>query len=141
MKECKIWSDGSCWPNPGPGGWSAIIEYEGKRKSFVGTEEYSTNNRMEAMPLLVLLPELVRVGVHYINYTTDSMYVIYGITNRDAWKRKKNLKHADIWLNIYRMLEDNQIAIEVKWVKGHSVSSENNACDRLSVKTRLESNK
>lgn len=136
VKSCKLWTDGSCDPNPGIGGWSAIVEFNGKRKNFSGSDKFSTNNRMEITPLFVILPFLIKYGVTKIYLITDSQYVILGIQNKEKWKQKKNIANEDIWHPIYKLIDESKIVIEPKWVKGHSITEENNLCDKMSNEAR-----
>jgi ribonuclease HI len=136
MKICKMWTDGSCSPNPGNGGWSAIVEFDKKRKSFSGSEEFSTNNRMEITPLLVLLPSLIKHEVKRLEVISDSKYLMLGIENKESWQKKNVMINKDLWIPIYKIIDDSNIDIIVFWVKGHATNKENNECDRLSNEAR-----
>lgn len=137
-KSCKIWTDGSCSPNPGEGGWSAILEYNGQRKTFSGSDEFSTNNRMEITPLLVLLPFLIKHEVTNVQIISDSKYLMWGIANKEKWQQKGIMANEDIWNPIYKFIDDSRINITVFWVKGHSSTKENNECDKLSNEARKQ---
>lgn len=136
IKQCKMWTDGSCSPNPGNGGWSAIIEYNNRRQSFTGNEQNTTNNRMEITPLVSLLPFLIKHHIQHIDLITDSRYLILGITNKDRWKLKHSFCNNDIWNKIYQLLDIGKVSIVTTWVKGHSKHTENNICDELASAAR-----
>lgn len=136
MKTCKMWTDGSCSPNPGKGGWSAIVEFNGNRKTFSGKDEFSTNNRMEITPLLVLLPFFIKHEVKKLDIISDSKYLMYGISNKEQWKKKNVMANEDLWKSIYKLIDDSGINITVCWVKGHANNNENNLCDVMSNEAR-----
>ncbi len=130
-----IFTDGACSGNPGPGGWGAILAYNGAEKELSGGEPETTNNRMEMMAAIVALEALkrpARVRLH-----TDSTYLKDGITKWiHAWKArgwktasKKPVKNQDLW----RRLEAALAPHEVKWfwVKGHAGHPENERADEL----------
>ncbi len=135
MKKIEIFTDGACKGNPGPGGWGALLRYNGKERSLYGGEALTTNNRMEllaAIEALKALKEPCEVAL-----TTDSTYVKNGINTWIAgWKKngwrtaaKKEVKNKDLW----QELDALQAKHEVKWhwVKGHSGHRENELADAL----------
>ena len=86
MKQIEIFTDGACKGNPGPGGWGALLRYQGTEKSLKGAEANTTNNRMELMAAICAL-QAVREPCE-ITLTTDSQYVRKGVTEWMAgWKR------------------------------------------------------
>lgn len=130
-----IFSDGACSGNPGPGGWGAVLRYNGREKEMFGFDAATTNNRMELTAVIEALRSLKRpvaVRVH-----TDSQYVQKGITEwihgwkRRGWKTagKEPVKNEDLW----RVLDELVAArkIEWFWVKGHAGHPENERADAL----------
>ncbi len=135
MKRVEIFTDGACKGNPGPGGWGAIMRYQGREKTLYGGEPHTTNNRMEllaAIEALVALREPCEVTL-----TTDSEYLRKGITEWiDSWKKrgwrtaaKAPVKNVDLWQRLDEAVQRHQI--EWRWVKGHSGHRENELADEL----------
>lgn len=134
----KIYTDGACKGNPGPGGWGALLRYGDVEKQLFGGEKNTTNNRMELMAAIEALAALTKPCV--VDLTTDSQYVRKGITEwmrnwkRNGWKTaaRQPVKNADLWQRL-----DTEVARhEVKWhwVKGHSGHPENELADELANK-------
>jgi ribonuclease HI len=130
-----IHTDGACSGNPGPGGWGAVMEYNGTVKELKGGAADTTNNRMElegAIAALEALKRPCKVEMH-----VDSAYVKDGITKwingwkRNGWKTadRKPVKNADLWLRLDRALGKHDITW--KWVKGHAGHTENERADAL----------
>jgi ribonuclease HI len=130
-----IYTDGACSGNPGPGGWGAILRWNGSGKELSGGEHDTTNNRMELMAAIVALESLTRpvpVRVH-----TDSQYVKDGITQwiagwkKNGWKTaaRKPVKNEDLW----RRLDAAQAGHNVTWhwIRGHDGHPENERADAL----------
>lgn len=135
MKKVEIFTDGACRGNPGPGGWGALLRYNGREKSLHGGERETTNNRMEltaAIQALAALTEPCEVVL-----TNDSQYVRQGITEwLQGWKArgwrtasKQPVKNVDLWQALDR--EAQRHRIEWRWVKGHSGHRENEIADQL----------
>jgi len=135
LKKVEIFTDGACRGNPGPGGWGALLRYNGREKSLHGGERETTNNRMEltaAIQALAALTEPCEVVL-----TTDSQYVRQGITEwLQGWKArgwrtasKQPVKNVDLWQALDR--EAQRHRIEWRWVKGHSGHRENEIADQL----------
>ncbi|MFC1685087.1 ribonuclease HI [Pseudomonadota bacterium] len=131
----EIYSDGACKGNPGPGGWGAVLRYNGVEKHLYGGEAGTTNNRMELMAVIKALESLKRnCRVHI---TTDSQYVKNGITEwivnwkRRGWKTaaKKPVKNQDLWQLLDAAVSEHEV--EWAWVKGHSGHPENELADEL----------
>ena len=136
MSKVDIYTDGACLGNPGPGGWSFIIKYEnGKTEEFNGSENHTTNNKMEltaAIKALTYIKEKTKVNIY-----TDSKYLKDGITvwinkwKLNGWKtsNKKNVKNLDLW----KLLEKNIKVHEIKWywVKSHNDNILNEKADIL----------
>ena len=135
MEPVKIYTDGACKGNPGPGGWGALLRYGEKEKQLWGGELDTTNNRMELMAAIKALAELKR-NCH-VMLTTDSQYVRKGITEwitgwrKNGWKTaaKKPVKNADLWQQLDALTQ--QHTIDWRWVKGHSGHPENELADEL----------
>jgi ribonuclease HI len=130
-----VHTDGACSGNPGPGGWGAILEFNGTRKELSGGEALTTNNRMELTGAIVALESLKRpckVEMH-----VDSAYVKDGITKwihgwkRNGWKTadKKPVKNMELWQRLDAALANHEISW--RWVKGHAGHSENERADEL----------
>ncbi len=140
-RSVDIYTDGACSGNPGPGGWGAILRYNGIEKEISGGDPGTTNNRMEMMAAIAALEALkrpARVRLH-----TDSTYLKDGITKWiHAWKArgwktasKKPVKNQDLW----QRLEVALVPHDVKWlwVKGHAGHPENERADQL-ARTAIE---
>ena len=128
-----IYTDGSCDPNPGQGGWAALIIWDGKKKMLAGAELATTNNRMELQAALQALKSLKtkeKVCLH-----TDSQYLRKGITEwmenwiSRGWKRKGGeLANVDLWKELAR--EKDKHDISWNWVKAHNGDLYNEQVDR-----------
>lgn len=135
VKTVEIFTDGACRGNPGPGGWGALLRYQGQEKKLHGSETHTTNNRMELTAAIMALAAL-KHPCHII-LTTDSQYVRKGITEwlanwqRRGWKTagKQPVKNIDLWQRLASEIERHQI--EWHWVKGHSGHRENEIADEL----------
>ena len=143
--EIKIYTDGACVGNPGPGGWAAIILMENEKKELFGGEKLTTNNRMELTAAIKALEycdaqEGKQPSLKQIRIYTDSTYVKEGITvwinnwQKNNWKTadKKNVKYVDLWKKLKELIQSNQV--EWNWVKGHSEDAINNLADKLAKK-------
>ena len=140
MDEVEIYTDGACSGNPGPGGWGAILRSKGTEKELSGGEKDTTNNRMEMMAVIAALEAITRPCS--ITITTDSQYVLKGMTEWLAgWKKKnwktasrKPVKNVDLW---QRMDMAAQIhSLKWEWVRGHQGHPENERADQLAVTAR-----
>lgn len=131
----EIFTDGACRGNPGPGGWGALLRFQGHEKALYGGEAETTNNRMELMAVIAALRALKRPS--RVRITTDSQYVKNGITSwihnwkRNGWKTsaRKPVKNVDLWQALDQ--EAARHDIEWAWVKGHSGHAENERADEL----------
>ena len=131
----KIFTDGACRGNPGPGGWGVLLQYNGNEKELRGAEPQTTNNRMELMAAIMGIETLKRPCK--ITLTTDSQYVKHGITEwlKDwklrGWKtaNKKQVKNVDLWQRLDAAVAQHDITWE--WVRGHSGHPENDRVDQL----------
>ena len=130
-----IWTDGACSGNPGPGGWGAVLTFDGTEKDLCGGEQLTTNNRMELTAAIMALEALKRPCE--IDLHTDSQYVRGGITGwmagwkRNGWKTsdKKPVKNVELW----QKLEEAAARHQVKWhwVRGHAGDPMNERADEL----------
>ena len=140
--EIKIYTDGACVGNPGPGGWAAIILFENKKEQLFGGEKLTTNNRMELTAAIKALEycdkqEGKQPSLKQIKIYTDSTYVKEGITTwinnweKNNWKTadKKNVKNVDLWKKLKEIVKSKQI--EWCWIKGHSDNPMNDLADKL----------
>jgi ribonuclease HI len=136
----EIWTDGGCKPNPGPGGWGAVLRFRGVERELTGADPATTNNRMEltaAACALEALKRPSRVVVH-----TDSEYVRNGVTRWSAgWVRKNwrsstgdPVKNMDLWRRLLDAAKPHQV--EWKWVRGHSGDVMNERVDVLATRAR-----
>ncbi len=143
--EIKIYTDGACVGNPGPGGWAAVIIAEDNKNELFGGEKLTTNNRMELTAAIKALEYCSKqddkqLSLKQIKIYTDSVYVKEGITvwienwEKNNWKTsdKKNVKNVDLWKKLKDLAKNNQI--EWNWVKGHSNNPMNELADKLAKK-------
>lgn len=139
MKEVEIFTDGACKGNPGPGGWGAILIFNGIEKEISGGKSQTTNNEMELQAVveaISLLKEPCSVKV-----TSDSNYVVKGANewmegwSIKGWKSTTGLvKNLELWKRLYDLKKIHKI--ELIWVKGHSGHPYNERCDKLAVAQR-----
>ena len=135
LPHVVIHTDGGCSPNPGPGGWAAILSFGDSEKELKGGELDSTNNRMELMAAISALEALKRPC--RVDLYTDSKYLRDGIvTYITRWKQngwrtadKKPVKNVDLWKRLDAALGEHQI--RWRWVKGHSGHDMNERADEL----------
>lgn len=133
----EIYTDGACSGNPGPGGWGAILRWNGHEKELSGGEEETTNNRMEMMAVIKSLEALTKPSS--VDLYTDSKYVMQGITEWMAgWKAKgwktaskKPVKNQDLWQEIDALVQTHNVTFH--WVKGHAGHPDNERADQLAV--------
>ena len=136
MSQIIIHTDGACSGNPGPGGWGAILEWNGHRKEIKGGEPETTNNRMEMLAAIEALRALRKSGRDVI-LITDSVYLRDGITKwihgwkKRGWKTadKKPVKNVDLWQTLDELVQQHDI--EWRWVKGHAGDPGNERADEL----------
>ena len=138
--EVEIWTDGGCKPNPGPGGWAAILRYNGHERELSGGDPATTNTRMEltaAAQALEALRRPCKVVLH-----TDSEYVRNGISRwvhgwvRNGWKNaaKEPVANYELWQRLLAAAKPH--AIEWRWVRGHSGDPMNERADVLATAAR-----
>ncbi len=129
-----IYTDGACDPNPGPGGWAALLRYGNRKKEIKGSEQQTTNNRMELTAAVQALQALNRPC--QVEFHTDSEYLKRGITEwlsawrRRHWKRKGGaLANVDLWQALEAAMSPH--TIDWHWVRGHSGNPDNERVDML----------
>ena len=138
MKKVTIYTDGACSGNPGPGGWGAILAYNGVEKELSGGEAETTNNRMELTAVIEALSALKEPCS--VELYSDSRYVIDALEKRWAygwrsrgWKKadKKPALNVDLWERLLELVERHRVTYH--WVKGHAENEKNNRCDEMAV--------
>ena len=140
MKKVCIYTDGACSGNPGPGGWAAILSYNGHERELSGGEPATTNNRMEltaAISALEALKEPCEVELW-----TDSQYLARAVNEgwlagwkRRGWRRKEGeLKNPELWQALDTLLARHKVSFN--WLKGHDGHEYNERCDALAVAQR-----
>lgn len=138
MKTVTIYTDGACSGNPGPGGWGAILAYQGIERELSGGEANTTNNRMELTAVLRALQCLKEPCI--VELYSDSKYVIDALQKGWAigwrargWRKadKKPALNPDLWAQL--LLECEKHEMRYHWVKGHADNPKNNRCDEMAV--------
>jgi ribonuclease HI len=137
----EIWTDGGCKPNPGPGGWGAILRFRGKERELSGGDPVTTNNRMELTAAAAALEALTR-PCHVVLHT-DSEYVRNGITRWHTGWVRRNWRNAagdpvanmDLWKRL--LAAEKPHKVDWRWVKGHSGDAMNDRVDALATAGRL----
>lgn len=138
MKTVTIYTDGACSGNPGPGGWGAILEWNGVEKELSGGENPTTNNRMELLAVISALEKLNQSCI--VELYSDSKYVIDALTKgwltswiKNGWRKadKKPVLNVDLWQRLLPLLERHEM--HYHWVKGHAENEKNNRCDQMAV--------
>ena len=138
MKTVNIYTDGACRGNPGPGGWGVLIEYQDNEKEYFGGNKNTTNNQMELQAAIEGLKLLKEVCI--VNLTTDSKYVMQGITSWikkwkiNKWKNsnKKDVKNKELWIELDKLCMKHDV--RWNWVKGHTGHEQNEIADILANK-------
>lgn len=133
----RIYSDGSCKGNPGPGGWGALLKWNGHERELFGGEPDTTNNRMELLGVIRALEVLKKPCT--IEVYTDSQYVQKGISEwiigwkRRGWKTadKKPVKNVELWRQLDELASTRGHRVTWHWVKGHAGHPENERADVL----------
>ncbi len=131
----EVYTDGACSGNPGPGGWGALLRFQGVERELQGGEAETTNNRMEMLAAINALEAMkrpVKIVIH-----TDSTYLRDGITKWiHSWKQrgwrtanKKPVKNVDLWQRLEAAIAEHDV--EWRWVKGHAGHPENERADAL----------
>lgn len=134
--KIRIYTDGACRGNPGPGGWGAIILLKEKRQEISGNEEYTTNNRMELKAVIEAIKHIKHLKCKTIEIYSDSAYVVNAVKNGwlkrwkwNGWKTRADemVKNQDLWKEMDKLLSEHRINI-VK-IKGHSGDKHNERVD------------
>ena len=143
IKKIKIYSDGACLSNPGPGGWCAILAYNKREKVLSGGDAHTTNNKMELLAVISGLEALKeRCEVEII---TDSKYVADGIGKGWAvkwrannWRKSdgKPALNADLWARLLDIADRHDVRFT--WVKGHDGHEYNERCDEIAGRVARE---
>jgi ribonuclease HI len=136
----EIWTDGGCKPNPGAGGWAAILKFKDTVKELSGAEAATTNNRMELTAAAEALAALTRPCI--VRLHTDSEYLKNGITRwHTGWVRKNwrsasgdPVKNMDLWQRVLDAAKPHKI--QWLWVRGHSGDAMNERADVLATAAR-----
>ncbi len=128
MKTVEIFTDGACSGNPGPGGWGAVLRYNGVEKELSGGEANTTNNRMELSAVIFAL-EALKEPCHVVLYS-DSQYVCNALKlgwakkwRANGWMRNKKepALNPELWERLLTLCEKHEL--EINWVKGSRVRS------------------
>ena len=139
MKEVALYTDGACSGNPGPGGYCAILVYQGKEKVLFGAEKQTTNNRMELCAViegLSALREPCRVEV-----ISDSKYVVDAVEKewlfsweKKGWKKsdRSAVQNVDLWQKLLPLLQTH--SVHFTWIRGHAGHPYNERCDAVAVR-------
>ena len=142
MKEVYLYTDGACSGNPGPGGYGAILVYNGHEKVLSAGYRVTTNNRMELLGVIVGLSALIEPCK--VQLYTDSKYVSEAVEKgwarswqENGWRKKdkKPAKNPDLWEQLLELLERHDVTIH--WLKGHAGHEFNERCDKLAVNAYL----
>lgn len=136
----EAWTDGGCKPNPGPGGWGAILRWKDHVKELSGAEPATTNNRMELTAAIAVLEALKRPSRIIIH--TDSEYLRNGVTRwvtgwvRNNWRNaaKEPVANMDLWKQLLEAQKRHKV--EWKWVRGHAGDPMNERADALATAAR-----
>jgi ribonuclease HI len=135
LPAITITTDGACKGNPGPGGWAAILQWNGHEKILSGAERHTTNNRMEMTAALKALEALKKPSE--VTLVTDSKYLLEGMTKwihgwkRNGWRSaaKHEVKNADLWKELDKAAAPH--SIRWQWVRGHAGHEMNERADSL----------
>lgn len=146
MKKIIAYTDGGCSGNPGPGGWAAILNYNGYEKTFSGGEELTTNNRMELMAVIEALSaikEPCEVDLHtdsqYVSDAFNQGYLEFWINNGWKTKNKTAVKNDDLWKRLIELTKTHKVNF-IK-VLGHSGVEYNEKCDKIAKQEILKHTK
>lgn len=135
LKRVEMFTDGACRGNPGRGGWGVVLRYGRAEKQLYGGQQQTTNNQMELTAVIEGLSALKRPSA--VTITTDSKYVLQGITEwLPGWKQRnwktagrKPVKNVELWQRLDELASRHDL--KWHWVKGHSGHPENELADQL----------
>lgn len=141
LKHVTVYCDGACSPNPGVGGWGAVLIYGPHKKQLNGKVEVATNNQMELLAAIESLKALTQPCD--VTIYTDSQYVKNGIMSwiagwkRNGWKtaNKQPVKNQELWIELDRLKSIHDV--QFRWVKGHNGHPLNEEVDQLAVRGRM----
>ena len=148
MKDSKhvtIYTDGACLGNPGPGGYAAILIYQGRRREVSGGYRRTTNNRMEITAAIIGLDALTEKCT--VTLYSDSQYLVNAMSKgwverwrANGWKRNKREKalNADLWERLLGLCEYHDVRFF--WVRGHADTKENIRCDEIAMQAAQQPN-
>ena len=137
-KKVTIYTDGACSGNPGPGGWGAVLIYNGVEKQISGFEAETTNNRMELTAAIIAL-ETLKYPCS-VELWSDSTYLVNSIEKgwfyswqRNNWRnsQKKEVPNKDLWIRLRAQMDIHDVSFN--WVEGHQGNKYNEICDKLAV--------
>ena len=137
-KKVTIYTDGACSGNPGPGGWGAVLIYNGVEKQISGFEAETTNNRMELTAAIIAL-ETLKYPCS-VELWSDSTYLVNSIEKgwfyswqRNNWRnsQKKEVPNKDLWIRLRAQMDIHDVSFN--WVEGHKGNKYNEICDKLAV--------
>ncbi len=138
MKKVNIYTDGACKGNPGPGGWGAVLVYNGIEKELSGGEQKTTNNRMELTAVISALSALKEPCE--VELCSDSKYALDALIKgwavswqKNGWKKadKKPALNSDLWQVLLELTDMHKMTYV--WVKGHEGHPYNERCDAMAV--------
>lgn len=138
MKEVTLYTDGACSGNPGPGGYGAVLIYNGNIKELSEGFKETTNNKMELLSVITGLKSLKEKCK--VNVYSDSKYVVDAINKgwlikwqANGWKtsNKEKVKNIELWEELLECLDKHEVVFN--WVKGHDGNEYNEICDKLAV--------
>ncbi|HBE12997.1 MAG TPA: ribonuclease HI [Clostridiales bacterium] len=138
MKEVQVYTDGACSGNPGPGGWGAILHYQGNERELSGGEKETTNNRMELTAAIKGLAALKESCI--VDLYSDSKYLVDAISlgwmekwRKNNWKKPdgNSALNVDLWKELIIQLQRHQVKLH--WIKGHAGHPKNERCDMLAT--------
>lgn len=140
LPKVQIYTDGSCHPNPGPGGWAALLQYKENEKLLTGADKETTNNRMELIAVIEALKGLTRPC--QVEVFTDSEYVAKGYCQwLPAWIKHRwhtaygqPVKNRDLWEQFLKAAAHHVLTFY--WVRGHNGHPQNERVDREAKKAR-----
>lgn len=140
--KVRIYTDGACSGNPGPGGWGAILLFDSFKETISGGEKTTTNNRMELKAVIESIKLALRLGEKKLHIYSDSAYVVNAVKNewikkweRNGWKTISgdDVKNKDLWVELVELLKTNR-GIHLIKVAGHSGDKYNELVDKLAKK-------
>ena len=143
LKSVKLYTDGACSGNPGPGGWAAVLIFGPHKKELSGYDPQTTNNRMEMMAVIKgigALKEHCQVTVY-----SDSKLVVEAFN--DGWIsnwlkndfKQGKVKNIELWQQMLEVIKPHKV--KWVWVKGHADNAMNNRCDELARKAITDNSK